>query len=318
MKTEIVNRKGRCCVWIIETLRRHKEGLTLEEINTRFRANTDLSQGQPLTRATFRNYVYAISDMFKVVITCNRSTYRYFIECECDGEQTDWLMRSMAVGQLIREQSHISDRVMLESEPAGMKFYPTVSEALLTQTALQLTYQKFCDTEPYQCRIEPYGLKVSGGRWYVVARKDGRAHLQVFAFDRIQHLELLHGQRYTLDLPFDPRTYFAHSFGVINTPEPERVVVSVSEKLYNYLRTKPLHPSQTEIETTPSGASSASQNPSVASPQRVHRLAYYIRPSVDFENELMRWMPGLIVEQPLSLRQRIQERVKQIQQEYGA
>lgn len=302
MKTEIVNRKGRCCVWIIETLRRHKDGLTLEEINSLFVAHTDLSLGQPLTRATFRNYLLAISDSFKMVISCNRSNYRYYIECECDEEKTNWLIRSMAVGQLIREQGQISDRVMLEREPAGMKFYPTVSEALLTQTALQLTYQKFCDTEPYQCCIEPYGLKLSGGRWYMVARKDHRPHLQVFAFDRIQHLELLHGQRYDFELPFDPRTFFLHSFGVINAPEPERIVIRVSEKLYNYLRTKPLHPSQREVATS----------------EDVHHLEYYIRPSVDFENELMRWMPGLVVIEPQSLRQRIQERVQKMAEEYGA
>lgn len=308
----------RCCMWIIETLRRQKDGLTLAEINSLFVAHTDLSLGQPLTRATFRNYLLAISDSFKMVISCNRSNYRYYIECECDEEKTNWLIRSMAVGQLIREQRQISDRVMLEREPAGMKYYPTVSEALLTQTALQLTYQKFCDTEPYQCRIEPYGLKLSGGRWYMVARKDRRPHLQVFAFDRIQHLELLHGQRYDFELPFDPHTYFAHSFGVINAPEPERVVIRVSQKLYNYLRTKPLHPSQREAEHSQIEAESAASVQAGASPEKQHLLSYYIRPSVDFENELMRWMPGLVVIEPQSLRQRIKERVQKMADEYGA
>lgn len=307
MQTQTQSRKLRICLWIANQLRLHHEGLTLVELNQEFVRNEDLSHGQPLLKNTMLNYKAAILDMFGMVVECNRHNNRYHIDVEDTDELSNWLLNSFSLGQLVREQEEVRERILLEPTPLGMRFFQRVVEAVRQQIPLQLTYQKFADDEPYTCRLDPYSLKLNDGRWYIVGRKDGRNFLQCFAFDRIAHLSLCEGEHFTFDLPFDPQTYFAHSYGIFVSDKVEEVVLHVYGAAYHYLHTKPLHASQQERLLS---------DPSTPDADRVWEFRYHISVLPDFRNELLRWGAGIEIIQPLHLREEIKADLKKALQRY--
>lgn len=309
METQTQSRKLRVCLWIVNQLRMHKDGLTLAELNEEFLRKEDLSRGEKVSRTSFFYYKAAILDMFGILIECNLSNYRYYIDVESSQGLSDWLLDSYSVGQLVSEQADVRDRILLENTPSGMKFFSLMIESIRQQIPLLLTYQKFADTEPYECRLEPYSVKLNEGRWYVLGRKNEADHLQTFAFDRIQQLTLIEGEHYDFDLPFDPESYYRDCFGVFTSPAPEEVVIRVYGNTYNFLHTKPLHHSQREELLT--------TDPSLPFDQRVWQFSYYVRPSLDLKNELLRWGSGIEVIQPLHFREELKKEVEEMAARYG-
>lgn len=296
METQTQSRKLRTCLWIVNQLRIHRDGQSLAELNEQFTRYEELSHGQPILKNTMLNYKAAILDMFGISIECSRSTRRYSIDLESNNDLADWLINSFSVGQLIREQTDVRERILLEETPQGMHLFPLLVESIREQKPLRMTYQKFADTAPYDCRLEPYALKLDDGRWYILGRKDDRSHLQSFAFDRIQALTLMEGERYEFSLPFDPQTHYKDSFGIFTSPAAEEVRIRVYGNTYNYLHTKPLHHSQQEQLLS---------SPSTPEEERVWLFTYHICPSPDFRNELLRWGAGVEVVSPASFREEL-------------
>ena len=309
METQTQSRKLRGCLWIVNQLRMHRDGLTLAEINEEFLRKEELSRGEKISRTSFFYYKAAILDMFGILVECNLSNYRYYIDVEASQGLSDWLLDSYSVGQLVSEQADVRERILLEKTPSGMKFFTLVIEAIRQQIPLNLTYQKFADTEPYDCRLEPYSVKLNEGRWYVLGRKNEATHLQTFAFDRIQQLSLIEGQHYDFLLPFEPESYYRDSFGVFTSPEPEEVVLHVYGNTYNFLHTKPLHHSQREELIT--------TDPSLPLDQRVWRFTYYVRPSLDLKNELLRWGAGVEVVKLQHFREELRQEAGRMMARYG-
>ena len=96
--------------------------------------------------------------------------------------------------------------------------------------------------------------------------------LRIYALDRIEEVQATE-TRFKLPVDFDAREYFADAFGVIIDKECdiERVRVRIGGMQRDYVRTLPLHASQTEHEIT--------EESSV--------FEYRLRPTVDFRQELL-------------------------------
>ncbi len=307
MQTQTQSRKLRVCLWIVNQLRIHREGQSLAEMNEEFVRNEELSHGQPLLKNTLLNYKAAILDMFGILVECNRHNNRYYIDVEDTNELSNWLINSFSLGQLVREQQEVRDRILLEPTPTGMRYFSRVVEAIRLCMPLMLTYQKFVDQQPYLCRLEPYCLKLHDGRWYLTGRKDDRTYVQSFAFDRIVHLSLIEGEHFVPSLPFDPQTYFRHSYGIYTSPQPERVVLHVYGPTFHFLHTKPLHHSQQECLLSA---------PSVPDADRVWEFSYDICPSPDFRRELLSWGSGIEVVSPEWFRREMIEDMKRAMARY--
>ena len=65
-------------IWLVNTI--HRAGrITLAEINEKW-MSADISEGQPLARATFNRHKAAIEEIFDIIIDCDRRDgYTYFI-----------------------------------------------------------------------------------------------------------------------------------------------------------------------------------------------------------------------------------------------
>lgn len=136
----------------------------------------------------------------------------------------------------------------------GQEYFSTIFEAITKRTVLKIQYKNFKSLEPYNYIIHPYYLKEYNNRWFLLGLNDEREDLTIIALDRIQ---LIEKSKLTFqeNQQFDFNEYFDDVIGVslLKNHEPEKIEIFVSNSLYPYIETKPLHGSQKVTSRNESG-----------------------------------------------------------------
>lgn len=129
---------------------------------------------------------------------------------------------------------------------AGTPFLAPLYRAIRARQVLRLHYQPFGVAEALVETVQPQLLKEYNRRWFLLATSAARPGLvSQFALDRVVAAEPLPGAAYE-PAAWEPAAYFADVVGV---SVPAGVAVAEVRLLFrqgrgNYVRTKPLHPSQ--------------------------------------------------------------------------
>ena len=128
-----------------------------------------------------------------------------------------------------------------------------------------------------------------------------REGILIFSMDRIQSLTVTE-QKYKYPKSFNVHDYYRDSFGIINENgvESERVRLKVMNNQAKYFRSLPLHSSQKEIETQPDYSV----------------FEYHLKPTYDFEQEILSHKEDVEVLEPLTLRNNIKESVRKMAELY--
>lgn len=129
---------------------------------------------------------------------------------------------------------------------AGLDKVEPILEAITHKYPLKMCYKPFNKGE-FTSNIHPYHLRQYNRRWYVFAYSEDNKEIQNYPLDRIIKLEHLSKPYIETDVDFEE--YFDDIVGVTNYKDNpvERVVLKVSNKSIDYIRTKPLHCTQTEF-----------------------------------------------------------------------
>ncbi len=98
---------------------------------------------------------------------------------------------------------------------------------------------------------EPYSLKEFKNRWYILAKDLADNKIKTFGLDRISDLEITN-KKYEKQSSKLAENYFEHSFGIIasDNTAPESVVLSFENYQGKYIKSLPLHHSQTILKDT--------------------------------------------------------------------
>ena len=267
--------------------------ITLAAINDKWaRASVNDYKTDSIPDCTFHRWKNNIQLLFNVTIKCNTHG-EYYIE---DGENLrgeNWrnrMFQLFAMNSLIKDSKGLRGRILYEHIPSGEIYLSTIVEAMRDNCTLEMTYQGFAKTEPSTFMVEPYCLKMFKQRWYMVAHAPDRDMIRTYALDRIHALEPT-TRKFKLPKDFDAEFYFRNHYGVSDMEkQPEEVEIKIEAYQANYLRTLPLHASQTEIERQ----------------EQFSIFRYYIAPSFDFIQELLTHGAVLEVLKPQWLREKLQ------------
>ena len=291
-------------VWLVQTLY-HAKKITLKEINRKW-TETELSEGEEIPRRTFHTWKNAVEDMFGLVIMCDKSDGdRYYIEnrevLEGDGLQR-WLLNSMSVSNTLLENKSLSDRILLENIPSGQDFLDTVMVAMKKSKVLEITYKGYWREHESTFRVAPYCVKLFRQRWYLVGNSVYEGKIRIYSLDRVLEAQLT-DEPFSYPKDYSPEVYFEGCFGVIRGDGSgiETVKIKVSANQANYLRSLPLHPSQKETERNADHSIFTLQ----------------VRPTFDFQQELLWNGDALEVLEPLWLRQELAGTVKRMWNHYN-
>lgn len=130
---------------------------------------------------------------------------------------------------------------------AGLENVEPILEAITHKYPLKMCYKSF-NKDEFTGNIHPYHLRQYNKRWFVFAYSEEKKEIQNYPLDRIVKLE--HLSKPYIETNVDFEEYFNDIVGVTNNKDNpvERVVLKVSNKSIDYIRTKPLHWSQTELK----------------------------------------------------------------------
>lgn len=291
-------------IWLVNTIRRAKR-INFEHIQKLW-IDEDLNDRKPLSRTTFYRLKIAIEDMFGIIIGCDATNgYEYYIKNKDvfhDNSTQNWMLQTLMVNNIIIDSHTIKDRLVLEEIPAGIEYLKTIISAIKNNHALRMTHQSFEVQEAKTTILEPYCLKVFRQRWYLLG-KNGQRHgkLRIYALDRITELEETE-QTFKLDPTFDANSFFKNYFGVFigDDAAPTRIVLRAYGKMIPLIRTLPKHISQKEIATTDSYSD----------------FEYYLAPTFDFQQEILKEGQELEVIEPQFLSKKIQDELKNALKRY--
>lgn len=238
-------------IWVVKTI--HRAGrITLKELNEKWRANVDLSRGEDLPRQTFDRWKSGILDLFGILIDCEqRGGYHYYIANPkelSEGKLRTWLLNTYGTAETLSSNLSIHDRILTENIPSSQDHLSTVLEAMKSNNMLHITFKAFTMKEPKRFLVEPYCVKMSAQRWYMLARNTEHKNLRLYSLDRIETVEISN-TRFVLPDDFNAKDYFAVFFGIVlDESVPLQTIILRADKYHqNYMRTLPLHPTQREI-----------------------------------------------------------------------
>ena len=290
-------------VWLIDTIQRHGH-VTLAEISRQWERSSLNDEGGPLAERTFHNHRQAIEDTFGIEIKCDR-TLGYYIanggDLEGDGVR-QWLMESLSLSNLLNETKDMRDRILFEEIPSSRKWLGVIVNAMRDGKAVEMTYRSFWKGVEETFVAHPWCLKLFKQRWYVLAKSEKRDEPRVYALDA-RMLDITQtGKALKVPAKFDAREFFSNYFGIFVGDEykPVRIRLRVDAYQVNYFDSLPLHPSQKVVERD----------------DRYTVYEYWLAPTLDFKQEILRHGATVEVLAPESLREEIRQEIADMASSY--
>ena len=290
-------------IWEVSTIYRAKR-ITLKEINDKW-CDSPYYDGKDIPRRTFDYHRKEIEMLFDVNIVCDKHDNTYRIEDDegfKNGEVRRWLINTFAMTNAIREARDLDDRISLEQIPSAEPYLSTIIQAIREQKVLNMNYQSFERDALTQHELMPYAIKLFRLRWYVIGKVKDKDGIRIYAMDRIKHIEQTDG-KFKYPKQFNVHEYYCDSFGIIidDTKKCELIRIKVMNHQADYFRSLPLHPTQKEVETT----------------AEYSIFEYRLKPTYDFEQEILSHREDVEVLEPVLLRKVIKESIMKMAKLYA-
>ncbi len=178
----------------------------------------------------------------------------------------------------------------------GKEYFSTLLSAICNKKVLAITYKSFRRGSEKEVIIHPYYIKEYNNRWFLLGREHGFNSISHLAFDRIERITPLAGVSYIENKEYDFNDeYFSDIVGVTKHLEskPMKVRLWVSDALYPYVQTKPLHGSQKVKKVSSEG----------------HELEIEVCLNYELEQLILSYGEGMKVIYPVELRDKIKGRL---------
>ena len=275
-------------VWFVTTIY-NRGPISLAELQHRYESH--FGRGEELSERQFHRYTDAVEELFDIEIKYSRTQRGYVV---ADREGIDnmgmrkWLIQTFSVNNTLHESQELKNRILLENIPSGLQHLTTIVDAMREGVKLSMAYQSFGAGKPSTFDVEPWCVKLFEQRWYMLGMSD---KLRIHALDRIKSLEPTeHG--FKMPKKFNAEEFFKDYYGIIiNDDEFDvcPVALKVDSWQSNYLRTLPLHHTQTEVERN----------------DEYSIFEYRLCPSFDFRQKLLSMGAAVEVLAPKALREEI-------------
>lgn len=247
---------------------------------------------------TFQRDILDIESIFGIIIRKNRAKGVYEIEGNSDENEDkyDRLMESFEVYNALKISNNFSEEIIVEKrKPLGLNHMHTLLQAIKKKSEIQFTHEKYWSDEIMQLKkVHPIALKEARFRWYLIAKDISDNKIKTYGLERISDLIVL-DKTFENNFNYDVKSAFKHSFGIIlkDTELPQKVVLSFSHNQSKFIKSFPLHHSQTTIVDI----------------ENEFRIELLIHPTYDFVMELMSIGSQVKVLEPLSLQEEIKNKL---------
>ena len=241
---------------------------------------------------TFERDKKDIETLFGIVIQYNRKTKTYGIdEDEIEDQSVARMIDAFSIHHALQEGNKLSPSVFLEKRKSlGTEHIYGIIHAIQNRHILNFTYKKHWEDFSTEREVYPIAVKESQQRWYLVALDKKDDTVKTFGLDRIADMKIT-------DTKFKPFAFsvekeFRNAFRVLRDSPAETVILQFSKMQGEYIKTFPLHESQSITAETGDFIT----------------FEIYIHLTHDFIMELLRYGSNVKVLAPQSLIATMKER----------
>ena len=291
-------------VWLIDVINRHGH-ISFKDISYLWSRSKFNTVGESrLPERTFHNHREAIFDIFDIEIKCDRSLGYYIAngdDLEGDGVK-QWLLESLSLNNILNETKDMRDRILFEDIPSSKRWLTVLVNAMRDGKAVQMTYRSFWRDEESTFTAHPWCLKLFKQRWYVLARSEDYKEPRVYSLDE-RMVDIVPTKK-ALKVPskFNAREFFSNYFGIFigQDYKPEKIILKVEAYQVNYFNSLPLHSSQRLIESN----------------DKYSIYEYWLAPTLDFRQEVLRHGPTVEVLEPETFREEVKDDIQEMMKLY--
>lgn len=222
-------------LWLVRLLSSYGK-LSKQEILDAWRSEDE--RGRPMADSTFYDNRRYLEERYHIRLVCQGGLYSIERTTHSDHPIVEQMLQPEGTDVLNQQASTMG----------GLHWIPMLVEAMEKRQLLQMHYAPY-DKDAFVTTLSPYSLYPIRGWCYVVGHSSAHEAVRNFALDRIEHLQLL-PTHFRRAADFDAREYFRHSFGAYGGSDvkAERLRLLADRLTAAYLRQRPLHASQHEVE----------------------------------------------------------------------
>ena len=135
----------------------------------------------------------------------------------------------------------------------GMEHFETIVTSIRKKRVISFIHYSYSKKLFKAILIHPYLMKESNKRWYVVGYSEEHKNIRSFGLDRVYDPMPINTS-FKENKDINLRNLFENKIGLTTIKNhdeevPEKIEIRVSPKMANYVKSMPLHKSQSHIET---------------------------------------------------------------------
>ena len=234
---------------IIKKLR--KQPTDFKEISDYLSIESELQEYNfNVSKRTFQRDIEDIRSLYNIDIVYDFSRKVYYIDFDEQPEINERILEAFDTFNALNISDRLSDFIHFEKRrPQGTENLYGLLHAIKNKIQISFSYQKFWEDKISQRTVEPYALKEFKNRWYILAYDLKDKKVKSFALDRLTDLEITK-KKFQLPITFNLNEHYKYCFGIIspNEHQPQEVILSFDPIQGKYLKTLPLHESQTILK----------------------------------------------------------------------
>ncbi|NLX66482.1 MAG: WYL domain-containing protein [Bacteroidales bacterium] len=168
--------------------------------------------------------------------------------------QFDWMEEMLVrLESTFNLKTTINPIIDFEQNPylKGLNFFSELFNAIHYRKVLNVCYQSFKQENPIEICLHPYFLKQYNNRWFLFGLNETKNSISNLALDRIIEVNEVNKQFIENEI-IDFEEYFDDVVGVTVTEnqKPIKILLQISNELFPYIESKPIHGSQKIKERT--------------------------------------------------------------------
>ena len=232
---------------IINKLKR--TSCSFKELQKHLQFQSELDEEKyTLSTRTLQRDIVEIKSLYDIEIKFNRKEAVYEIFDEQETTLNERILETFTILNTLKMAENFSDEIVFEQRKAlGLENLFLLVHAIKNSQEINFVHKKYWESSGSKKTIQPYLVKESKNRWYVVGLEIVSNQIRTFGLDRISEVELLK-VKFKKPSKSVIKNLFKNSFGIIyeNNP-PQKIVLEFSSFQANYVKSLPLHQSQKVI-----------------------------------------------------------------------
>lgn len=202
---------------------------------------------------TLQRDLQSIRNEFGIEVIYSKMNNGYAIDKDETGDY-EYFMRffemtvmSGTLTDTLKNNSNISDYIAFDAAEtlSGVEHISKLIYAIQQNFELRIEYKRFHDESPFETRLAPGIIKEYKKRWYIIAWNLDLEQFRTYGLERIVSLNLTE-INFKKSLVKDCKEMFNNVIGISSpTGKPELVELSFDAGQGKYIKTLPLHHTQT-------------------------------------------------------------------------